>query len=335
MTKIQDIAYYLPEHQVSNAQLHAENPTWDMKRVEARAGVVTRHVSGKNETSLDLAEKACRKLFQSSPQAQGQVDGLMFCTQTPDHIMPPNSCILHSSLDLPEDTFVFDFNLACSGYIYGLALAHGLILSQTCRNILFVTADTYSKLIHPQDRAARVLFGDGAAASLISASDSHEGIIDIQCSTAGRHYEKFMVPAGGYRMPRTTSTHQALTDGSGNVRTLENIRMDGMGVMAFVNERVPAQVLKILQRNRLGVEDIDLFIFHQASKMALDSITRLLKVPPGKVFRNLREKGNTVSASIPIALKDAIDSGRVSPGQKILLCGFGVGLSWGSAILQM
>lgn len=333
--KITDIAYYLPEHTVTNQDLHEENPTWNVKHVEEPAGVVKRQIAREDETALDLSFQACKKLFSRNKEALNRVDGIIFCTQSKDYIMPPNSCILHKMLDLPEQVFAFDFNLACSGYIYGIALAQGLIFSGTAKTILLINADTYSKYIHKHDRSARVLFGDGAAVSLITISDSTQGIIDIQCATSGKGYDKFIIPAGGCRMPKSKDTSVTHTDDSGNVRTPENIHMDGMGILAFVNSKVPQQIRSTLTHNKLTIDDIDLFIFHQASKVALDSLSRILTIKPDKVFRNLREIGNTVSASIPIALKDALDRGRIARGDIVLASGFGVGLSWGTAIIEM
>ncbi len=334
-TKIQDIAYYLPEKVVTNEDLQAEHPSWEMSQVEARAGVHTRHIAGPNETALDLSLEACKKLFDQRGDARERLDGLIFCTQSEDYIMPPNSCLLHEKLGLSENVFAFDFNLACSGYIYGLALARGLVHSGMVSNMLLVTADTYSKYINKGDRSARVLFGDGAAVTLITASDSQKGIIDIVCATSGKNHDAFMIPAGGCRIPISEKTHSSTTDHSGNVRSAENIHMDGMDILTFVNSKVPEQVRSILARNSLTVEDIDLYVFHQASRLALDSLTRLLKLKPEKVFRNLGEVGNAVSASIPIALKDALDSGKLHPGEMVLLSGFGVGLSWGTAIVEI
>jgi len=332
---IKDVAYYLPTQIVTNDDLLKENPDWKMDLIRARSGVEQRHIAKKNETALDLSLSACQQLFLKNEELFDQVDGLICCTQSPDYIMPPNACILHKALDLSENVFAFDFNLACSGYVYGLALAQGLIHAGTAKHILFVTADTYSKYIHEQDRSARSLFGDGAAVSWLTISESTRGIIDIQCSTAGKDYEKFMIPAGACRMPASPETCLSDLDDNGNVRTLENIHMDGMGVLVFVNSKVPKQIRSLLERNNLSINEIDLFIFHQASKMALESLTRLLKIPSEKVFNNLSKIGNTVSASIPIALKMALREGVAKPGDKVLLCGFGVGLSWGSAIIEI
>ena len=332
--EIKDIAYYLPERVVDNEELHEQNPGWDMNLVEQRSGVLRRCIAGEDETSLDLALKACAKLLSRNTGLREQIDGVIFCTESPDHILPPNSYILHRMLELSKDTLAFDFNLACSGYVYGLILAQGLIISGAVKNVLLVTAETYSKYIHIQDRSSRVLFGDGAAVSWIAASDSSKGITAIKCSTFGASYDKFIIPAGGCRMPKSEETAMPKTNGSGNMRTLENIHMDGMAILTFVNREVPKQVLSLLNSNELSVEDIDLFVFHQASKMVLDSLTRLLRLKREKVYRNISEVGNTVSASIPIALKEALDSGAVPSDGRVLLAGFGVGLSVALAIME-
>ena len=333
--KIKDIAYHLPEQVVTNEDLHKENTDWDMELVEARAGVVKRYITQKDETALDLAFQACNKLLNDHKDFHAAIDAIIFCTQSPDYIIPPNSCLLHKMLNLPEDVFAFDFTLACSGYIYGLALAQGLIGSKLAKNILLVNADTYSKYIHKQDRSARVLFSDGAAASWICASDSEDGIIDIQCATSGSGFDKLYIPAGGCRIPKSDHTADPVVNDNANAPLLENIHMDGMGILTFVNTKVPQQIRNLLARNKLTTDQIDLFIFHQASKLALDSLTRLLKLDPAKVYQNLREIGNTVSASVPIALKDALDKGRIAKSNKLILSGFGAGLSWGTALVQI
>lgn len=334
--RIKAIDYYLPDRIVTNEELHKGNPDWNMALVEERVGVLKRHVARADETALDLAFQACKKLFSKHQDAKEQIDGIIFCTQSGDYILPPNSCILHSMLDLPENVFTFDFNLACSGYIYGLALAQGLASSGIAKNILLVNADTYSKYINKDDRSVRVLFGDGAAVSWITTAASGEGgIIDLKCFTHGKLYDKFIIPAGGCRIPKSVKTAIPKTDDRGNTRTAEEIHMDGMEILQFVNSKIPKQVKEILARAKLAINDIDLFIFHQASKLALDKLTDSLQINPKKVYRNLHRVGNTVSASIPMALKDALDDQSVSKGDKVLLSGFGVGLSSGSAIIEI
>lgn len=331
---IRGTAYALPSRAVTNAMLSAENPEWDMARVMTRTGVETRYVTRVDETAFDLACRACDRLFAEHPDARGRIDAILFCTQSEDYLMPPDSGLLHGYLELPEDIFAIDFNLACSGFVYGLALAQSLLTSHIATNVLLVTADTYSKYINPGDRAARALFGDGAAATWISSTDSDHGLIDILCSTSGKDHRKFIIPAGGSRMPRTQDTAIVRADISGNRRSLEDLHMDGAGILSFVNAKVPRQVETILAHSKITMDDINLVIFHQASKMALDALNRRLDIPIEKSYSNLRGVGNTVSASIPIALRDATDQGRIRRGDLILLCGFGVGMSWATAILR-
>lgn len=333
--KIQDIAYHLPEQVLENDVLKNISPDWDMNIVEERVGVMRRHIARADETALDLALEACKKLFSRHNQVKELIDAIIFCSQSQDYIMPPNACILHKNLELNENVLAFDFNLACSGYIYGLVLSEGLICSKRAKNILLINADTYSKYVSDKDRSVKVLFGDGAAVSWITKSSDKDGLIDIQCSTYGKLYERFIIPAGGCRMPKSEKTSLPITDKSGNIRTLENIYMDGMGILTFVNSRVPKQINEILTRNKLTIDDIDLFIFHQASKLALDRLKNSLNIKDEKLFTNLSTIGNTVSASIPIALKEALEKKIIKKGDKVVLSGFGVGLSWGSAILKI
>lgn len=331
---IQDIAYYLPEKVVKNTDLASDYPDWDMQKVEKRSGVIQRHVADSNQTSFDLAFEACQRMLHHQPHLRLEIDGLIFCTQSPDYIMPPNSCLLHKSLELKEEVLSFDINHACSGFVYGMAIARGLLESGQVSKLLLVTAETYSKMIGNGDRSARTLFGDGAAATLLTLGKEGSGIQDIICATAGTGYKSFYIPAGGHRIPATSYTKEEGTDKSGNIRTAEQIHMDGMEILAFVNTRVKSQIASLLEKNNLKVEDIDVFVFHQASNMALDALRRLLRIDRSKVYKNLRNLGNTVSATIPIALKDAQEEGAIKKGDLVLLSGFGVGLSWASALYR-
>jgi 3-oxoacyl-[acyl-carrier-protein] synthase-3 len=320
---------------VSNDDLRREHPDWEFDRLEKRTGVFTRYIAAENETALDFAVRACDQLEAQGELRKDEIDGLIFCTQSPDYIMPPNSCILHGRLGLSAHVMALDITLACSGYIYGLQLADSLIRSGSARRVLLATADTYSRYIHPGDRATRCLFGDGGAVSIISESTKGRGISDIRCGTAGRHHEKFIIPAGAMRQPRSKDSSCAKVDRSGNVRSAEHIKMDGIGVLSFFNATVPCAVKEILAGNNLSLADVDLFVFHQASQIVLDTLRGALQIPQEKMVYDLAEVGNLVSASIPVALKRAFDAGRAQPGQLALLCGFGVGLSWGNALVEL
>jgi len=332
--KIRDIEYYLPEKIVTNIDLHEENPDWNMKNVEIRSGVLQRHISADGETAFDLTAKAVDKLFSSGLHDKSEIDAIIFCTQSPDYIMPSNAFLLHEYLDLKEEVLAFDFNLACSGYIYGLAIARSLILSGTAHNVLFATGDTYSKYINKKDRSARVLFGDGAAVSLITASDDDTGIFDLMLSTSGKHHMKFYIPSGGCRLPSCDETSIEETDASGNVRSKNDIYMDGMGVWSFTQSTVPKQIKSLLARNSIDIDSIDQYVFHQASKLTLDSLVKALRIDSDRVFADFADTGNLVSTSVPVALKKAILQGKIQSGSTVLISGFGVGLSWGSMLIK-
>jgi 3-oxoacyl-[acyl-carrier-protein] synthase-3 len=335
MTSIEAISYAFPTKLVSNQQLASEYPNWDFERLEKRTGVFTRYVAEEHETALDFALRACQELDSKGQLQPEDIDALIFCTQSPDYIMPPNSCVLHGKLGLRSEVLAFDITLACSGYIYGLRLADSLIKGGGARRVLLATADTYTRYIHPGDRATRCLFGDGGAVSIISRSQNGHGIRDIRCGTAGAQYQKFIIPAGGMRLQRSPNTAKEKTDHSGNIRSDEHIKMDGMGVLSFFNATVPCSVRETLRRNGFSIADVDLFVFHQASQVVLDSIRAGLNIPAEKMVYDLAEVGNLVSASIPVALKRAFDRGQAKPGQLALLCGFGVGLSWGTALVDL
>jgi 3-oxoacyl-[acyl-carrier-protein] synthase-3 len=332
--QIRDITVCLPQRVVTNEDLRREHADWNLDLAAKRTGVHARHVAAATETALDLGRDACQQLLALQPDLPARIDALIFCTQSADYIMPPNACVLHKALGLPARVMAFDINLACSGFVYALSLAHSMIRAETAGNVLLVNADTYSRYIHPQDRSARLLFGDGAAATWVAAG-AKGGVRDVDCCTDGSLYEKFFIPAGGCRTPRSDETRREQADDSGNVRSLESVHMAGRDILGFVTARVPKHVTMLLQRNGLAVSDVDLFVFHQASAMVLDSLARTLRIDDNRIFRNAENIGNTVSASIPIAIKDAVDSGRASRGDTLLLSGFGVGLSWGSALLEL
>ena len=329
---IKSIEYYLPDTIVTNDDLQKENPDWNLEKVVEKSGVYQRHIAGKNETAYDLSVKACDKLFQSNDK--NDIDGIIYCTQSPDYIMPSNSFLLHNYLNLKDKVFAFDFNHACTGYIYGLAMAYAFFKAGMAKQILLVTADTYSKYINKKDRSTRVLFGDGAAATIVQESNARKGIIDIELGSSGSGYNKFWIPAGGLRLPKSSRTSVVIKDDRGNKRTQNDIEMDGLGVWSFINSVVPKQINRLLEKNNIDKTDVNQFIFHQASKMTLESIMRLMKLNKEQVFINIRNIGNTVSASIPIAIKDAIDQDKIDIDSTVILSGFGVGLSYGVILIE-
>ena len=214
-------------------------------------------------------------------------------------------------------------------------MAHAFITAGMANELLLVTTDTYSKYINKNDRSTRSLFGDGAASTIVKRSNERKGIIDIDLGSSGSGYDKFWIQAGGLRIPKSKETSVELRDKSGNVRSKNNITMDGMEVWSFINSVAPKQILALLERNNLNKSEVSIFIFHQASKMTLDSLKRILELENDQFFTNIQDIGNTVSASIPIAIKDAMDQGKLRTGQHVVLSGFGVGLSYGTILMKV
>ena len=319
--KIRSIEYELPIKSEGLSDLADEFAPWSIDEIFEKTGVEKRHIAEKNETALDLTIKACSKIL--SYHLRESIDGIIFCTQSPDYIIPSNSFLLHKELKLRNDILNFDFNHACSGYIYSLIFAEALISKKITKKLLLVNADTYSKYIAPNDRSTKSLFGDASAVSIVEYEDSNCGIIDHSFHTDGTGYQSFWIPKGANRNPID----------NGSIDRPE-IEMKGMNVWSFINAIVPKQINNLLKKNRLLLSDIDYFIFHQSSLLTIESLVKILNLDKKKVIINLDEVGNTVSASIPIALKSAIESKSIKEGSKALLAGFGAGLSSAVVIIQ-
>jgi 3-oxoacyl-[acyl-carrier-protein] synthase-3 len=328
------ITYHLGSRRLSNEELAAENPQWDMARTFERTGITSRPVAAPSETSLDLGEQASLSLLEETGVAADEIDALIFCTQTPDYVLPPNSTLLHGRLGLPQGVMAFDINHACSGFIYGLGIGLSLVESGTASRVLLVTADTYTRLLHPQDRATRPIFGDGAAATLISAVRPKLSVLDMTFHTGGKAADRFIVKRGGAREPHSLEPPRVTIDKSARVRSDAHVYMDGLGVLSFFTSVVPKAVRAILSRNQLSMDDVSMFVFHQASQLALDGLQKTLAIPDEKMVIDLQDTGNLVSASIPVALFRVLKDRRLQPGQLVLLCGFGVGLSWATALVR-
>ena len=331
--RISSIEYHLPERVLTSTGLAAEFPGWSVDKIQSKTGIEERHIAGAEEFASDLAVRAAEKIFAAGVP-RDSVDALLYCTQSPDHFLPTTACLLQNRLGLRTDIAAFDFNLGCSGYIYGLGLARGLIQSGQATRVLLLTADTYSKFIHPADRSVRTLFGDAAAATIIEAAEGSGGLNGpFVYGTDGRGAENLIVPAGGLRMPRREDA-AVVTDEAGNQRSANHLYMNGPEIFNFTLRIVPATVETLFARSGLTLEDVDLFVFHQANQYMLEHLRKRLGVPAEKFVVSMQKCGNTVSSTIPIALKMALESGRLRPGMKVMLLGFGVGYSWGGTIVE-
>lgn len=332
---IKAIRSYLPAGTLTNEQLAQDFGETDPKSILAKTGIAIRHISATDECASDLGVAAARQLFESGACSPEDVDFLLFCTQTPDYFLPTTACTMQSRLGLRTDCGAIDINQGCSGYVYGLALAKSLIESKLAATVLLITADTYSKIINARDRTNRTIFGDGAAATLVSAVESDIELIGpFIFGTDGRGENELIVPAGGMRRPVDDDARIEKEDGKGNWRSACNLHMNGGEVFNFTLRTIPPVLHQFLQKCELSLDEVDYFIPHQANKFMLERLRGKLKIPAEKFCIDLEESGNTVSSTIPLVLESALKRGQVKSGQKVVLFGFGVGYSWGVTLIH-
>ena len=327
---IKNIAYYLPPQVLTNKALAQEFPEWSVEKIMAKVGINQRHIAAPNETATDMAISAAQKLFDAGVDKQ-TIDYVLLCTQSPDYFLPTSACIIQDKLGLSKDVGALDFNQGCSGYIYGLSLAKGLICAHIAENVLLLTSETYTKHLHPKDKGNRTIFGDAASATLVSTEGFAE-IGEFSLGTDGSGAENLILQTGAARYPEKSD--EVRFDKDNNPLSPDCIYMNGSEIFAFTLEAVPALVNKTLEKNRIEKETVDLFVFHQANKYMLDFLRKKLKIEPEKFYIYLSDTGNTVSSTIPIAIYEAMESGSLKKGMKSLLAGFGVGYSWGGVVLK-
>ena len=333
---IKAVTSFLPAGELTNDQLAEEFGTWHGNQIFEKTGVTVRHVSARDECASDLAVAAANKLFESGVCASEEIDFLVLVTQMPDYFMPTSACLVQNRLGLRTTCGAIDINLGCSGFIYGLAVAKSLVEAAVASTVLLITSDTYTKWINPKDRSTRTLFGDGAAATLVSGVESESDLIGpFVLGSDGRGVKDIVVPAGGFRRPVTPETSIPREDETGSWRSEENLFMNGGEVLAFTIRTVPPLIDELLRKSGLTLDDVELVIPHQANKFMLERLRAKLKVPSEKYWIDMKESGNTVSATIPIAIESARNQGRLKSGHRVLVAGFGVGYSWGAAMIRI
>ncbi len=333
---IRGIASYLPEATLTNQQLASEfGADWTPAKILDKTGINVRHIAGPDECASDLGVAAARRFLDSGVCTADQIDFLIFCTQTPDHVLPATACLIQARLGLRKSCGALDINQGCSGFVYGLSLAKGLVASGAASNVLLITGDTYSKLINPGDRSVRAIFGDGAAATLVSgAPGDREYIGPFVFGTDGGGAKHLIVPAGGTRLPRSPQTGLSKEAEGGNRRSDQDLYMNGPEIFSFTLQVVPDMVKELSARSGLGLERIDHFVLHQANRFMLDHLRRKIGIPENRFPVHLADCGNTVSSTIPLTLERERKAGRIQPGHKVMLLGFGVGLSWAGTIVE-
>jgi len=319
--KIKQVEYYLPEGILTNEELEKAYPEWSATKLEKKVGIKQRHISGPNETSLDLATRAAIKVLEK--EDKDLIDFVLFCTQSPDYLLPTSACLLQSRLGLKTNIGALDFNLGCSGYVYGLALAKGLINSGVCKNILLVTGETYSKFIAEDDISNRSIFGDAGTATIVTYSDEDQ-LGEFIFGTDGIGAENLIVNGLSARNSYILKDVDRPT-----------LYMNGPEIFNFTIETIPPLIQQVLSKNKLQLSGIDYFILHQANKYILEFLISEIGLDKSKCHIDMLDYGNTVSNTIPIAFKDAFEQSKIQEGDKVLLAGFGVGYSWCSTIITI
>ena len=334
MTLIKHIAWHVPERCVTNSALAQQFPTLKIKELTRLTGVEERHISAVGETSADLAVKAAEKLFSENKIDKSSIDFIIFCTSGGDYITPASACVIQNRLGLSQHCGAFDFNQGCTGYLYGLSLADSLIKAGNANRVLLLTGETIHRVIHPNDPNTLALFGDGASATLLEANNKNN-IGRFIFGTDGSQYDQIIVRHGRERHPLPESAEPDYTDAFGNIKNHAKLYMNGGSVFNFTLEKAPGLFNQLLKDTGLMPEDIDYFIFHQANRIVLETLGKKLRIPAEKIIIELDDVGNTVSSSIPIAIKKSIDKGIIKKGDTLMIAGFGVGLSWGGSIVKI
>lgn len=334
MAYIKAISIFTPPHSsnnvLTNSELQIDFADVDIEKIAKGVGVDRRYVSDANETAADLACEAANRLFQEWKIDRKSIDFIIFSTQCPDYFLPSSACIIQHRLGIPTTAGAFDYDLGCSGFAYGLAIAKSFVDSGYAHNVLLLTGDTITKYLHQQDKN-RVLFGDGATATVISKAGFAE-IGESIYGTDGSGAEAIILKNRANRTPNITG-YETIDDQQ-NVRRDDYFYMNGEQVFKFTIDRVPQLISDTLEKNHLGKESIDFYVFHQANKFMLNTIRKVCGISKEKFYVNIENTGNTTSSTIPIALKDCIDRQLIRKGQLVMVAGFGVGLSWSATVLR-
>ncbi len=313
---INNVQYHLPEKIESNSEI-LQSAKYDNAKIDKmieKIGIVSIRISSDGEYSNDLGIIAGKKILKNYDSKQIQY--LIFCTNTPEYSLPTNACIIQDKLGLEKNIGAIDIILACSGYVYSLSLAKSLILSDQAKQILLITSDTYSKFISKKDAGTRILFGDGATSTLITNQKKTHGfeIKNFVYGTDGSGFQNAVIHNFGSRHWKN------------KVSSGDNLNLNGPGIYEFALKRVPEAVNVFLKKNSITLDEIDYFVFHQANKYIIDNLQSKLKISKNKLLMNMNEIGNTSSSSIPIVLSKHLP--KIKENKKILLIGFGGGLSW-------
>ena len=332
---IKGIASYIPEMRLTNEQLADDFPDWSVDKIYEKTGIQSRPIASDTDTCSSMAVNAAKKLFEMQNISPDSIDFILLCTQSPDYKLPTTACIVQHKLGIPTHVGALDFNLGCSGYVYGLSLAKGLIETGQCNRVLLITSELYSRYINKQDKSVRTLFGDAATATLIEGVKAAQDFLtNFVFGSDGSGDKNLIVPHGGSFNPINSDSFVANSDISGNYRSPSDLYMNGAEILTFTLQSVPTLVNRVLNSARLEATGIDKVVFHQANKFILDKLRKKTKFTEEQFLVSYEHYGNTVSSTIPLGLELALKDGKLQGGDKVLICGFGVGYSWAGCIID-
>ena len=326
------IAACVPSKKESNKDLGYLIPREEIEKTINNIGIEERRIADDDVCSSDLCCRAAEKLIADNAIDIVTIDALIFVSQTSDYHQPATAPLLQHRLGLSKSTLCFDVNLACSGYVYGLSIAYSFATQMGCNRVLLLVGETMSKITSIYDKESKPLFGDAGTASLIEKGDYGTSIFSLNSDGSGS--EVMIVPNGGFRNPASKESFEYEVDINGNKRNGYHFRMDGMDVFNFGMREEPKDIKRLLVEAGLTIDQIDLLIYHQANRFMTDFFTKKLKFSSGKTPYSLKNFGNTSSASIPLTIVSELKH-NYPQREKVVLSGFGAGLSWGSVLLDL
>ena len=329
--KIDAITYYLPPNKLTNEDLVIDFPELSTADVLKKTGVKTRYFTSSSVTASDLAVKAANLFFEQGHYKKNEIEFVLFCTECPDYIAPATACIIQDKLEL-NNIGALDIPSGCSGFTNALGIVKALIESGQCNNVLLLIGDSPCLVCHPQDFSVRSLFSDAGSCILFTKTEENGvGIGNVVFGSDGKGSKALFVDRSGFRNP--VDEQWMLENSEKGGLPMGQLKMDGLEIFSFSLKRVPSLVNEILLKNNLSFEEIDFFVFHQASIMILKSLHKKMKIPDEKMVYCLEEFGNTVANTIPITLKELEKDGRIKKGNKVLVAGFGIGFSWSGTVI--
>jgi 3-oxoacyl-[acyl-carrier-protein] synthase III len=313
---------YVPDNVVTNADLLRENG-FDPEWIEQRSGILERRRASANQATSDLCVEAAKRAIAAAGLQPKDIDLLIVGTFTPDHFCPSTACLVQDRLGLACPAF--DLSAACSGFMYALSTGSQFVATGNATTALVLGADTNTRFMNPTDQRTFPLFGDGAGAAVIAQGTPKQGLLRYQLGADGGGGPLLVIPAGGTREPSSPESVQA---------GRQYVQMDGRSVFKWAVRALTDTVQLVLEESKLTVNDVSVYLLHQANQRIIDAAVDALAIPRDRVFNNIQRYGNTSGGSVPIALDEAFRAGRIHPGDTLLLSGFGAGLTWGTAVFR-